>query len=75
MFLKYKRRELPPAVLCSRRTSLIVRLAGRLPVDRRCLVFPARAVDVHVPLCRDLVVRPGRESWVCSVDLDFVVCP
>ena len=54
--------------------SLIVRFADRRPADRR-LVFPARAADVHVPLFRDLVVRLVRERWVCSVELDFVVCP
>ena len=65
---------LPPLACSKRATSLIVRFADRRPAYHR-LVFPARAADVHVPLSRDPVVRLVRERWVCSVDLDFVVCP
>jgi hypothetical protein len=70
-----------PPVFCFKRTSLIVRLVDRHPVDRH-LVFHARAAgvhvpDVHAPVCRDLaVVRLSvRGRSVCSVRLDFVVCP
>ena len=64
-----------PQLACSKGAgSLIVRLADRRPVDRH-LVFPARASGVHVPLCRDRAVRFVRERRVCSVGLDFVVCP
>ena len=68
-----KRRELPPAARCFNTASLIVRLAGRPVVHHR--VFPVRAADVPVPLYRDLAARLVRETWVCSVRLDFVVCP
>ncbi len=63
----------------SKETSLIVRLvdrrAHRHPAGR-LLVFRALAADVHVPLVRDLVVRLAVQGGsVCSVGLDFVVCP
>jgi len=63
-----------PAACLFHRGSLIVRLADRHLVDRH-LVFPARAADVPVPLCRDPAARLVLETWVCSVGLDFVVCP
>ena len=65
---------LPPLACSKGAGSLIVRLADRRPFDHH-LVFPARAVDVRVPLYRDLADRLVPESLVCSVDLDFAVCP
>ena len=76
---------LPPLV-GSKRTSLIVRLADRRPVDRhlvyrrpvaRRLVFHARAADVRAPLSLDLAVVLALLSGkgICPVHLDFVLCP
>ena len=73
-FPSKKRRENTPAACLFHGGSPIVRLADRHLVDLH-LVFPARAADVPVPLCRDPAARLVPETWVVSVGLDFVVCP
>lgn len=65
-----------PAARLIHERSLIVRLVGRLPVDRH-LVFHARAVAAHALLSLDpaVVHLAGRGTEVCPVRLDFAVCP